>query len=317
MKNFTKMFLAACLITGLAFSVNAQSVGINSTGDAPNSSAGLDVNFTNKGFLPPRLTSTQIGAIVSPADGLMVYNTTNGKLYIYVSASLMWKEVTFGAGFITPPFVVCGSSFADPRDGKVYTTVLIGTQCWMAQNLNVGTRIIGENQQTNDSEIEKYCYWDDDEYCTTYGGLYQWAEIVQYLNGATNTTSWNPVPTGNVQGICPTGWHLPSDTEWTTLTAYLGGENGAGGAMKETGTTHWVFPNAGATNTSGFTGLAGGYRNFTSVIFSDSRYKGYFWSSTQNTTSTAWFRSLDYNNANVYWSYGTKEYGWSVRCLKD
>ena len=101
--------------------------------------------------------------------------------------------------------------------------------------------------------------------CNVYGGLYQWAEIVQYLNGATNSANWNPVPTGNVQGICPTGWHIPSNAQLTTLTSYLGGNIDAGGKLKSTGileagTGLWYSPNGGATNESGFTADPPGYR---------------------------------------------------------
>jgi len=137
---------------------------------------------------------------------------------------------------------------------------LIGTQCWFKENLNVGTMINGTHNQTNNSVIEKYCYNNLTSNCDIYGGLYQWGEMVQYLNGTSNTTTWNPPPTGNVQGICPTGWHIPKDAEWTVLTTYLGGVSVAGGAMKETGNAHWSSPNTGATNSSGFTALGSGLR---------------------------------------------------------
>jgi len=192
MKNFTKLFLAACLITGFAFSVNAQSVGINADGSDPNASAMLDVSSTTKGFLPPRMTTAQRNLISSPAEGLVIYNTDEKTLNIYNGDS--W-------GFIIPFF--CGQTLSDPRDGKNYATVQIGTQCWMAQNLNVGTRIDGTATQANNGTIEKYCYSDNDANCTTYGGLYQWDEMMQYTT------------TQGVQGICPTGWHLPVDAEWT------------------------------------------------------------------------------------------------------
>src|ERR1035437_4695141 len=100
--------------------------------------------------------------------------------------------------------------------GKIYNTVAIGDQCWLKENLDVGTRINGSLEQTNNSTIEKYCYNDDPANCTTNGGLYQWAEAVQYMNGATNTSSPSPAFTGNIQGICPTGWHLPTNAEYST-----------------------------------------------------------------------------------------------------
>jgi uncharacterized protein (TIGR02145 family) len=186
----------------------------------------------------------------------------------------------------------------------------------MAQNLNIGVAILGSQDQTNNATIEKYCYGDLAANCNVYGGLYQWAEMVQYLNGATNTTSWNPVPTGNVQGICPAGWHLPTDAEWTILTTYLGGESVAGGPMKETGTTHWLSPNTGATNSSGFTALPGGYRYSAGTFFNLSSH-GYFWSASEYSSSNAWGRLLSYLSADVH-SYGNyKSYGFSARCLQN
>ncbi len=210
----------------------------------------------------------------------------------------------------------CGAPMTDTRDGKTYNTVLIGAQCWFAQNLNVGTRINCSGEQTNNSIIEKYCYSDLESNCDVYGGLYQWAEIVQYLNGATNTTSWSPVPTGNVPGICPIGWHLPTDAELTSLTTFLGGESIAGGKMKETGITHWLTPNTGATNSSGFTALPGGYRtgNGGSNYLT---YYAYFWSSLQSDATGAWVRDLIYSSGYVDRSSYNKSGGFSGRCVQD
>ena len=137
-------------------------------------------------------------------------------------------------------FTTCGDPFTDPRDGQTYNSVQIGTQCWMAENLNIGEMINGSEEMTDNGVIEKYCYDNDPANCETYGGLYQWNEMMEYTT------------TPGVQGICPTDWHLPSDGEWTTLTDFLGGESVAGGKMKETGTVHWRTPNIGATNESGF-----------------------------------------------------------------
>jgi uncharacterized protein (TIGR02145 family) len=190
----------------------------------------------------------------------------------------------------------------------------------MTQNLNIGIAISGSQEQTQQVPeiIEKYCYGDVAANCNVYGGLYQWAEMVQYLNGATTTTSWNPVPTGNVQGICPAGWHLPTDAEWTILTTYLGGQSVAGGPMKEAGTAHWTSPNTGATNSSGFTALPGGIRKYNATGFSHIPYLGYFWSASETSTITAWNRILAYSSANVdRFSGYEKSYGFSVRCLQN
>ena len=123
----------------------------------------------------------------------------------------------------------------------------------MAENLNIGTTISGATDMANNSIIEKYCNENNTANCDTYGGLYQWNEMMEYST------------TPGVQGICPTGWHLPTDAEWTVLTSYLGGESIAGGKMKTTGTIEagtglWYAPNNGATNSSGFSALPGGYR---------------------------------------------------------
>jgi uncharacterized protein (TIGR02145 family) len=200
--------------------------------------------------------------------------------------------------------LTCEQNFTDIRDGKVYSSVQIGTQCWMAQNLNIGTLLPGTSSQTNNGIIEKYCYEDTELNCEVYGGLYQWNEMMEYFT------------TQGIQGICPTGWHLPTNAEWTVLTNYLGGEGVAGGKMKETGTTHWKSPNTGSTNSSGFTALPDGYRS-TGGIFSYKSIYGYFWTSTAYFSADAIIRLMSYNNAFTNSNYYTKSYGFSVRCLKN
>jgi uncharacterized protein (TIGR02145 family) len=202
------------------------------------------------------------------------------------------------------PSFVCGTPLTDSRDGKTYNTVLIGTQCWFAQNLNIGTRINGASEQTNNSIIEKYCSYDLESNCNTYGALYQWNEAMQYST------------TPGVQGICPTGWHLPTDAEWTTLTTFLGGEGIAGGKLKEAGTTHWYSPNTGATNETGFTALPGGYRGFSGTFSLIGSY-GYWWSSSENSTNYAWDRNMSYSDSSVGRDYNGKYNGFAARCLRD
>jgi uncharacterized protein (TIGR02145 family) len=219
---------------------------------------------------------------------------------------------------------ICGDSLVDTRDGKVYSTVLIDTQCWMAENLNVGTKInstTGGYQQTNNGIIEKYCYNNDLANCAIYGGLYEWPEAMQYIT------------TEGAQGICPTGWHIPSDEEWKILEGMVDSQYpvgdpewdqtgwrglDAGGNLKESGTTHWVSPNTGATNESGFTGLPAGYRRSTSGNFYYLGSNGYFWSSSQGNASYAWGRHLSYDSADVNrYANGYMGNGYSVRCLKN
>jgi uncharacterized protein (TIGR02145 family) len=198
----------------------------------------------------------------------------------------------------------CGQPITDMRDGKSYNTLLIGSQCWMTENLNIGMRINGFQTQSDNQVIEKYCFSNLESNCDIYGGLYQWSEAMQY------------VTTPGMQGICPEGWHLPSDGEWTSLTTFLGDVNVVGGKMKEAGYAHWKPPNTGATNTSGFTALPGGNRHGYGT-FSNLTILGHFWSSSESSSSNAWFRSLYYQDTVVYQDDYPKTHGFSGRCLKD
>jgi uncharacterized protein (TIGR02145 family) len=196
---------------------------------------------------------------------------------------------------------LCGDSLVDTRDGKVYSTVLIGTQCWMAENLNIGVRKNGNTILTDDDVIEKYCYNDTEVSCDIYGGLYLWAEAMQY----------NIYDEGG-QGICPNGWHFPGDAEWTTMTTYLGGESVAGGKMKEEGTTHWTSPNTGATNESGFTALPGGSR-FYLGFFTEIGNLGSWWTSH----SAAYRRYILFSDPGIFRDTDNNVVGYSVRCILD
>jgi len=212
--------------------------------------------------------------------------------------------------------ILCSTSFSQnpcsgtptvTYAGKIYNTVQIGSQCWLKENLDVGTRINGSLEQINNGIIEKYCYNDDSATCTTYGGLYQWAEAIQYKNGATNTTSPNPAFTGTVQGICPTGWHIPTNDEFTALSTTVSGNASALKAIIE-----------GGTNTSGFSALLAGYRNYLGT-FGSLGYYTYFWSSSENhaITSTAYYMGLSLNGSSIYQGYDDKVVGHSVRCAMD
>jgi len=205
---------------------------------------------------------------------------------------------------IYPVFFACGNPFTDPRNGQTYNTVQIGDQCWMAENLNIGEMINGSEEMSDNSVIEKYCYDDDTTICLEYGGLYQWNEIMQYV---TDTA---------IQGICPEGWYIPTDNDFTILTDFLGGESVAGGKLKETGFEHWNPPNTGATNESGFYAFAGGYR-FENGFFDHLNERCYHWSSTESGEHNSWFRFLNYYYNSVYRGGYDKSGGYSVRCIKD
>jgi len=206
-----------------------------------------------------------------------------------------------------PPSFQCGVSQVSYA-GKNYNTIQIGTQCWLKENLDVGTLINDPVEQSNNGTIEKYCYNNSPDSCSKYGGLYQWAEAVQYQNGATNTTMANPQLTGNVQGICPTGWHIPTYAELQTLVTTVSND---GNALKQVGQDGY------SNNTSGFSALLAGYRNvggnfdgFHSITF--------FWSSTEYSASRASSIFLLASQSVIGFENGEyKECGFSVRCAKD
>ncbi|MBN1199864.1 MAG: hypothetical protein JXA23_10970 [Bacteroidales bacterium] len=247
-------------------------------------------------------TATDMGTSTSKQETGLLCGTSYSR-YIWAYDGCGYSPVTT-LQESTLSCTYCPLTITDVRDGKVYNTILIGVQCWMAQNLNIGMRINGILDQTDNQIMEKYCYDDLELYCNSYGGLYQWDEAMQYST------------TPGIQGICPAGWHLPTDAEWTTLTNFLGGESIAGGLMKETGLAHWALPNLGATNSSGFTALPCGDR-LTSGNFNGHTYYTYFWSSTESSTSNAWHRNLCYSNITVSHYLDGKTYGFSVRCLKN
>jgi uncharacterized protein (TIGR02145 family) len=252
-------------------------------------------------------------------EGALLYGNNGQKYQITIDSSgPKWTLV--------PPAVApfaCGQAVF--YAGESYPTVQIGTQCWFQKNVNAGTMVLGANDQTNNGILEKYCYDNLATNCDVYGGLYQWAEAVQYQNGASNTASPSPAFTGNIKGICPTGWHVPSDAEYCTLTTFLDatvncgafGWSGtdAGGKMKSVSGL-WASPNTGATNSSGFSALPGGSR-YTDGSFYYVGLYNYFWSSSESSSTNAIFRFLTVNDSNIYRYASSKSYSTSARCIQD
>lgn len=195
------------------------------------------------------------------------------------------------ASYSPPAQFVCGQPLTDTRDNQVYPTVLIGEQCWMAKNLNVGTFIFGVGDQTNNYVIEKYCYQNITSNCTSYGGLYQWGEMMQYASASSG------------QGICPAGWHIPANQEFDTLIYQLGGYAVAGTALKVGGN-------------SGFEGLLAGWV-YNCQKFRHMGVEGFFWTSSSYNNLYAHSRILTWNTSAVTSIYENKQDGLSVRCLKD
>jgi len=190
-------------------------------------------------------------------------------------------------------------------DGNEYSTVTIGTQVWMGENLKTtkfrdGTDIpyIPNEDEWRALSTPGYCYYDN-----------SWSDALVY--GALY--NWHTVNTGN---LCPTGWHVPSDEEWTTLITYLGGDTLVGGKLKDTGTTFWESPNEGATNETGFSALPGGYRS-SSGSFHGIRVGSDFWSSSVYIWDEVIFIGLYNITSNPFKSHADKPAGMSVRCICD
>jgi len=173
---------------------------------------------------------------------------------------------------------ICPATMVD-TDGNVYDVVKIGNQCWMAENLNVGTRIDGVDEMADTGTIEKYCYDDNEANCTTYGGLYQWDEAMQYTE------------TEGTQGICSTGWHIPTDAEQNTLDQYLTAE---GGTCDTSRSGVWDCAPAGTAlkelGSSGFEAVLSGDRDTNGAFYNSGTYT-YFWSSSVSGAN-AWGRYL-------------------------
>lgn len=236
----------------------------------------------------------------------------NVRAYAINSAGIAYgNELTFQSA---PIYNACGDTLF--YDDKFYGTIQIGNQCWFQNNLNVGATINYCGPQTDNGIIEKYCYDGDEANCDEYGGLYQWAEMVQYYNGATDSTNFNPPPTGHLQGICPDGWHLPTEAEWDELFTNLNGISSAGGKMKEEGTKHWYTPNSSATNESGFTALPAGLTH-GGCYYDNLTFTCNYWTLTEIYTLAVRSYQLLNNSGWVGWMDPPKTLGVSVRCLKD
>ena len=235
--------------------------------------------------VPLRSSSATTFMIYTQGDRLLFKGISGNNSKIVTDIPIQSKTITFN-------FVDCTDG-----DGNHYAVVQIGNQIWMAENLkttkyNNGTSIpyVTDRAPWLALSTPGYC-WHNNE--------------VKY--------NWYTVNTGN---LAPTGWHVPTDAEWTSLIIYLGGESVAGGKLKEAGTLHWASPNTGATNETGFTGLPGGLRGPNGTFYATG-LDGYWWSSTQYNTNYAWFRNLHYYYSSANTNYNYKQYGLSVRCVQD
>lgn len=375
------VFLIAIFYSGSSVA----QVGINPTGANPNAKAGLDVDFTDKGLLPPRLTTVQRDAITSPIpEGLTIFNTTTKCFEFYAysmwqtgacavcpipaapaagahvagTGQITWAWLTstgatgykvntsnnYGGatdvtsnltylqtglscgssntlyvwaynacGYSASPSVftfspspcpfTCGGTVTD-IDGNVYNTVQIGSQCWLRSNLKT-------TKYRNGTPID-YPGTNNSLWVNNTTGAYAWFDN-NIANGATYGAHYNWYAVDNVNGLCPTGWHVPNDSEWGVMISSLGGFSVSGGKMKSL--TGWNSPNAGANNSSGFTGVGASIRWQSDGTYFPIGYSGYFSSSTSNSATHTTYWQLDTNTDDTYTESYFKGLGVSVRCI--
>jgi len=247
---------------------------------------------------PKTNEGTGPGVFTSTLSGLAGNTTYHVRAYATNSIGTAYGNE---ASFTTDPLTVTDI------DGNVYNVIRIGTQLWMKENMkttsyNNGDLIGTTTPATLDISAEsapkyQWAYDGNESNVVDYGRLYTWYAIA------------------DIRGVCPIGWHVPSDVDWLALTNYLGGEDVAGGKLKETGTTHWLSPNTGATNETGFSALPGAYR-LSHGVFEAIGSRGDWWSSTESDATAAWKISIGYLKITLSIYDWPKNYGQSVRCLR-
>jgi len=266
-----------------------------------------------KYFSAKKFTSTGVtGLSAILSEGYLSFGQGELTFSIFgtpTSSGIAQFDLIFGGRTCKISIEVSASSIIQDVEGNTYSTIQIGNQLWMASNLKTkkysdGSLILNvtDNTKWSNNNTGAWCYYDNNTTNDSkYGKLYNWYALSRTTNGNRN--------------ICPTGWHVPSFTEWNELIGYLGGDAVAGGKLKDTGTLSWFSPNTAATNSSLFTALPGGLRN-SDGSFNFTRYYGFWWSTTDNDVNAS-IIGLGYNNGDVLKFSDSKKIGMSVRCLKD
>jgi uncharacterized protein (TIGR02145 family) len=313
-KSCNDYVLRWTISTGCMNSMDDVKIGFHATPTTAN--AGNDIVLTNiDTVVKLSANSPEIGkgywTITKGAGGLLVDSLspiTNFKGQKNVLYTLKWttftecNQTTDNVNII---FLSEDNTF--DIDGNIYKTVTIGNQKWMAENLkttkyNDGKAIplVADEYNWPRLTSEAYCWHTNSIYENFYGAYYNWYAV-------------------NTKKICPIGWHVPSDAEWSILTTYLGGESISGGKLKEIGSTHWNQFNSEniADNSYGFTALPGGFRNGEVGMFVWTRIYGYWWSSSEFDNTNAYFRSMFSGDIAVTKNNWSKKFGFSVRCIKD
>lgn len=298
--SFTTLQMPSA-VTNAATMISSTVATLNGTVNANNSSTTVTFEYG---------TTTSYGSSIQATPSPLIGNAQTS-----VSASLtsLLPATTYHFKVVAANEVGTASgndmSFTTSQlltdaDGNEYSAVTIGSQIWMTANLKT-TKLNDNTDIKNNTDLNSwkngtdtaYCWYNNNtSYKDDYGALY----------------NWQTISTGK---LCPTGWHVPSDDDFIILNEYLGGEDVAGGKLKETGTDHWKNPNNGASNASGFIATGAGKRDTTNN-FSGLKNYGYFWTTSSDTThADCWY--LMYNSAKFSTERSEKSTGYSVRCVKD
>jgi uncharacterized protein (TIGR02145 family) len=295
----TNPVILATILTTVPSSIASTTAisggNITSDGGGSITASGVCWNTTTNPSITDSHTTdgTGTGSFNSNLTGLSMGTSYYVRAYAINSAGTAYgNQVTFN------------TLIAD-IEGNLYNIVTIGTQVWMAENLratkyndNTSIPLVTDNTAWGNLITPGYCWYNNDETTNKQllGALYNWNTVI-------------------TEKLCPAGWHVPTDDQWTTLTTYLGGESIAGGKLKETGNIHWTNGNVGATNETGFTALPGGDRDYNG-LFSRIGMTG-TWQSSTPYVGKGMYIIMYGNQAAVSHSSSAKVNGYSVRCLKD
>lgn len=294
-----KIFVALCMVAFLAAcddsasAENNEPTTLSSAEKYGSSSSSRHCEECNDEAISSDSNAESNGSSRSSSSEQNVASSSSEKLSETSSSSADKMESSSNSEFLATPCKTetednCEyGTVLDDRDGQTYKTVKIGTQTWMAENLNYADSVT-----TASLKGKSWCYNDVASNCSKYGRLYTWA--------AAKT-------------VCPSGWHLPSTTEFKTLFTAVGGSSTAGTVLKSTG--GW-YNDGNGTDAFGFSALPAGNRRNNGYYNDEGNY-AYFWSSKEYDSSNAYRMYLYYNHDNAYLSYCSKDYGFSVRCVKD
>ncbi|MBQ9225929.1 MAG: fibrobacter succinogenes major paralogous domain-containing protein [Fibrobacter sp.] len=308
MAGFVAAVLVACGDDDSSFATrpsgDSSSSDVILSGDSHDNSAGSSAGSSGS------KSSSSSGVTPKSSDSETSVSSSSTK------PSSSSVESSSSDGYVEPSTVVKGT-MTDERDGQTYKTVTIGTQTWMAENLNYAYTSVPYNYEGSTSDSTSWCYSNATANCTKYGRLYTWAAAMDSVgtwstNGKGCGYGKTCSPTYPVRGVCPEGWHLPTQTEWNTLFTAVGGQSTAGKMLKST--SGWNSSDNG-TDAYSFSALPAGYRYSSGNFILEGSYAS-FWSSSESYSRGAYRMALDYND-NAFLDGDYKDLGFSVRCVKD